>query len=732
MASKKLSSVPELHFMTPGTSSSGLIPNTISKQPCIPPKRDDWDHLFQPMFNEYFTPPSIVVSTVPVATAPRPVDLADSPMSTSIDQDTPSTSITSTQEQEHSPNISQGFEESPKTPTFHYDPLHESLHEDLTSQGSSSNIRQTHTPFEHLGRWTKDHPIGNVIGDLVALVLKNKARLVARGFRQERRINFEESFAPVARIEAIRIFVENAAHKNLMIFQMNVKTTFLNGELKEEVYISQPEGFVDQDNPSHVYKLKKALYSLKQAPRAKHTKKHLYAVKQIFRYLKRTINMGLWYSKDTGMSLTAYAYADHVGCRDTRRSTFGGAQFLGEKLVSWSSKKQDCTSLSTAESEYVSLSACCAQVLWTRTQLTDYGYYFNKILIYYDSKSAIAISNNPVQQSRMKHIAVRYHFIKEHVEKDRLKFGKCNMRIKTDIKPKDQVVLDVLALTPFYQAFLISVDVPAIYIHEKTQVYGTILPKELTDQAMLESKAYQTYYAFTYGEKAPKPTYVRKKANPDTSPKQKPIQAIKGTRIKTKAKDDMIGKINLLWKIIFEKLNNVSTPRNAGNPMAPKSIVAISHVEREIIKKKGIKNPSKLFSLKHLSPISIKELNKNSSTPKRIQFINSIVILSKDNDTEEEDVSSTNAHEHDLESMVRRKEEAKERGREEDEIGTAKKVEELFKVEESEMETKEEVKEVFDDKTEEEEDADTKYYNPTLAIKELVYHEWLLKNPQPS
>ncbi|GJX56191.1 retrovirus-related pol polyprotein from transposon TNT 1-94 [Tanacetum coccineum] len=99
-------------------------------------------------------------------------------------------------------------------------------------------------------------------------VLKNKARLVAQGFRQEEGIDFEKSFAPVSRIEAIRIFVANATYKNMMIYQMDIKTNFLNGELKEEVYVSQPEGFVDQDNPSHVYKLKKALYGLKQAPRA--------------------------------------------------------------------------------------------------------------------------------------------------------------------------------------------------------------------------------------------------------------------------------------------------------------------------------------------------------------------------------------------------------------------------------------------------------------------------------
>ncbi|GKC39572.1 hypothetical protein Tco_1051956 [Tanacetum coccineum] len=143
MASEQLGSGPGLQSMTPATSSSGLVPNLIPQQPCIPPPRDDCDHLFQPMFDEYFTPPSIVVSPVQEVTAPRVVVLADSLMSTSIDQDDPSSSIPSIQEQEYSPNISQ----------------------ESTSQGSSSNVRQIHTPFEHLGKWTKDHPIANVIGD---------------------------------------------------------------------------------------------------------------------------------------------------------------------------------------------------------------------------------------------------------------------------------------------------------------------------------------------------------------------------------------------------------------------------------------------------------------------------------------------------------------------------------------------------------------------------------------
>nr|GFB34141.1 copia protein [Tanacetum cinerariifolium] len=130
-----------------------------------------------------------------------------------------------------------------------------------------------------------------------------------------------------------------------------------------------------------------------------------------------TVNTGLWYSKDSGFKLTGFSDADYAGCKVTFKSTSGGTQFLGEKLVNWSLKKQDYTVLSTVEAEYVSLSAYCAQVLWMRTQLTDYGFHFNKIPIYCDSKSTIAISCNPVQYSRTKQIAVCYHFIKERVEK---------------------------------------------------------------------------------------------------------------------------------------------------------------------------------------------------------------------------------------------------------------------------------------------------------------------------
>ncbi|GJZ28220.1 retrovirus-related pol polyprotein from transposon TNT 1-94 [Tanacetum coccineum] len=214
-------------------------------------------------------------------------------------------------------------------------------------------------------------------------VLKNKARLVAKGYRQEEGLDFEESFAPVARFEAIRIFLANAASKNMTVYQMDVKTAFLNGELKEEVYVSQPEGFVDPDRPHHVYRLKKALYGLKQAPRAcdpvdtpivERTKldedlsgipvdqtQYRSMIGSLMYLTARSINMGLWYPKDTAMTLTAYADADHSGCQDTQRSASGGAQFLGD--------------------------------------------------------NAIALCCNNIQHSRSKHIDIQHHFIKEQVEK---------------------------------------------------------------------------------------------------------------------------------------------------------------------------------------------------------------------------------------------------------------------------------------------------------------------------
>ncbi|GJV81528.1 retrovirus-related pol polyprotein from transposon TNT 1-94 [Tanacetum coccineum] len=495
----------------------------VQLTPYVPPTNKELEILFQLMFDQYLEPPRVERPVSPAPAVSVPVNLAGTSLSTTIDQDAPSPSHSPSSSALQSPSLHQGvvadstlMEDNPFAPVDNH-PFINIFAMKPSSEASSSGILVQQNLLMSLKyfiitgnearitRWItlmaiplgwyppennwQPMPYGACITlycqksnqktsnlqllkiavklDEYGDVLKNKARLVAKGYRQEEGIDFEESFAPVARIEAIRIFIANAASKNMTIYQMDVKTTFLNGELKEEVYVSQPEGFVDPDHPTHVYRLKKALYGLKQAPRAwydtlsrflldnkfskgavdptlftqktgKHillvqiyvddiifastdpkaceifsyemsskfqmsmmgqmsfflglqvsqnpggifinqskfaleilkkfgmdscdpvdtpmvdrlkldedplgipaspTKKYLEALKRVFRYLRGTINWGLWYSKDTAMALTAYADADHAGCQDTRRSTPGSAQFLGDKLVSWSSKK---------------------------------------------------------------------------------------------------------------------------------------------------------------------------------------------------------------------------------------------------------------------------------------------------------------------------------------------------------------------------------------------------------
>nr|GFC32840.1 uncharacterized mitochondrial protein AtMg00810-like [Tanacetum cinerariifolium] len=144
---------------------------------------------------------------------------------------------------------------------------------------------------------------------------------------------------------------------------------------------------------------------------ARPTEKHVHAVKRIFRYLRGTVHRGLWYPKDSSVALTTFADADHAGCQDTHRSTSGSVQFLGERLISWSSKRQKSAAISSTEVEYIALSGCCAQILWIRSQLSDYDLVFNKFPMYCDNQSAIALCCNNVQHSRLKHIDIRYHFI---------------------------------------------------------------------------------------------------------------------------------------------------------------------------------------------------------------------------------------------------------------------------------------------------------------------------------
>nr|GEW49362.1 retrovirus-related Pol polyprotein from transposon TNT 1-94 [Tanacetum cinerariifolium] len=352
------------------------------------PTNKELEILFQPMFDEYLEPPH-AERLVPSAQAePDPVNSASTPLSNTIDQDAPTLSISPSSSAFQSHSLHQGVAAEPNFMKEHIDAPVDNPpfvnvfapepHSEATSSGdiSSTDWPYVSQTLHHLNKWSKNHMLDNVIGnpsrpvstrkqlatdalwclyssvlskwiykvklDEYGDVLKNKARLVAKGYRQEEGIDFEESFAPVAPIEAIRIFIANATSRNMTIYQMDVKTAFLNGELKEEVYVS---------------------------------------------------------------------------CQDTRRSTSESAQFLGDKLVSWSSKKQKSIAISKTEAEYIAMSGCCAQILWMRSQLTDYGFDFNKIPLYCDNRSAIALCCNNVQHSRSKHIDIHHHFIRDQVER---------------------------------------------------------------------------------------------------------------------------------------------------------------------------------------------------------------------------------------------------------------------------------------------------------------------------
>ncbi|GKC64045.1 retrovirus-related pol polyprotein from transposon TNT 1-94 [Tanacetum coccineum] len=292
-----------------------------------------------------------------------------------------------------------------KTTKRELDLLFEAMHDDyIGGQPSSAprtgpaaqapqvlqTLTDTTTTFKRLDVWVLVPPSDNIKSltlkwlfknkhDEENTVIRNKTRLVMRGYRQEEGIDFKESFAPVARMETIRIFLAYDAHKSFIVFQMDVKTAFLHGTLKKDVYVCQPEGFIDADHSSHVYKLKKALYGLKQVPRAWYDELSTSLLQNHF--FKGTIDPTLFirrfyydvlvikdklYLDQNGspvdaikyrfwFELTGFSDADYVRCKDTFKSTSGGAEYLGENLVSWSSKKQDCTELSTAEVEYVSL-----------------------------------------------------------------------------------------------------------------------------------------------------------------------------------------------------------------------------------------------------------------------------------------------------------------------------------------------------------------------------------------
>ncbi|GJZ79007.1 putative reverse transcriptase, RNA-dependent DNA polymerase, partial [Tanacetum coccineum] len=275
------------------------------------------------------------------------------------------------------------------------------------------------------------------------IVFRNKARLVAQGYTQEEGLDYDKVFAPVARIEAIRLFLAYVSFKDFIVYQMDVNNAFLYDKIEEEVYVCQPPGFEDPEFPDKVYKVKKALYGLHQAPRAWYetlstylldnefqrgqidktlfqvTPKvsHLHAVKRIFRYLKGQPKLGLWYPKDSPFDLKAYTDSDYAAASLDKKSTTRCSQFLGKRLISWQCKKQTIVANPTTEAEYVVASSCYGQVLWIENQSLDYGYNFMNIKIFIDNESTIYIVKNPVFYSKTKHIEIRHHFIRDSNEK---------------------------------------------------------------------------------------------------------------------------------------------------------------------------------------------------------------------------------------------------------------------------------------------------------------------------
>nr|GEW34691.1 hypothetical protein [Tanacetum cinerariifolium] len=582
MASKQFSLEPGLSNLNKTRKSSNPSVSQVSET-----SKKDLEDLFQNFYDEYFDSSKIMKSsTTNVETSYVEIhshgeevfhessesfqeESSSSSLNDDVQQSSDKVGVPSSNTQSISSNMIPNVDEARTSHNVFNECLEDAYFDASTSFHDPSNVYTFYQPYPHAKKWTKDHPLYKIIDDpkssvrtrgqlanscfscllsfiepanvaealrdadwnkkdKSSLVIRNKARLVAVGYSQQECIDYDETFASVARIEAIRLFLAYAAHKNFTVFQMDVNTAFLNGILKEEVYVGQPPGFVSKQSPDHVYALDKALYGLKQAPRAwydvlsrlliesgfqkgsidttlfiKKKGKHIMLIQIyvddiifgstnlkyctefsdlmvkrfemsmmgemkfflglqvnqfsnrifinqskyildilkrfgmenydtvptpmveqaklkldlvekpvdhtdyrsmigsliVFRYLKGTINLGLWYPKDSGFDLTAYSDADHAGCHLDRKSTSGSVQFLDDKLVCWSSKKQNCVSTSTAEFEYVVVSSCCAQVLWMRTQLTVYGFFYDKVPIYCDSKSATTISCNPVQHT---------------------------------------------------------------------------------------------------------------------------------------------------------------------------------------------------------------------------------------------------------------------------------------------------------------------------------------------
>nr|GEU56532.1 hypothetical protein [Tanacetum cinerariifolium] len=364
----------------------------------------------------------------------------------------------------------------------------ESVVTDFNNLETTVNVSPTPTTRIHT-----IHPKTKILRDPMSVVqTRSKVNKNSEAHALEG-IDYDEVFALVARIEAIRIFLAFASYMGFIVNQMDVKSAFLYGIIDEEVYVTQPPGFVDPRFPNKVYKVVKALYGLHQAPKAwyvtlstfleksgykrevidktlfiKQDKKDIMLVQvyvddiifgstkkywcdefeetmknsvktastpiethkplvkdkeaidvdvHLNRYLKGQPKLGLWYPKVSSFDLEAYSDSDYAGANLDRKSTTGGCQFLGRRLILWQCKKQTIMATSTIEAEYITAAHCCGQTLWIQNQLLDYGFNIMNTKIYIDNESTICIVKNLVFHSKTKHIEIRHHFIRDAFKK---------------------------------------------------------------------------------------------------------------------------------------------------------------------------------------------------------------------------------------------------------------------------------------------------------------------------
>ncbi|GJZ77811.1 putative ribonuclease H-like domain-containing protein [Tanacetum coccineum] len=418
------------------TRSANPPPST----PFVPPSRTDWDILFQPLFDELFNPPPSVdfpapevIAPIDEVVAPEPAVSTSTPSSTTVDQDAPSPSNSQTTPETPPPVIPNDVEEDNhdiEVAHMGNDPYFGiQILEVSSDQSSSSDIIHTivppdHQVSEHNSKWTKDHPLENIIEVKLRcelcgrVVLKNKATYSFRrclrfngrkrigrgvegefysclGFAGDKRSGSERRRAgdgrllckPAAGIGGIWVWIKEREPRN----EACEATEVLKYGRLELFMASRPD-------------LQFAICMCARY-QARPTKKHLNAVKRILRYLKGTVHWDYGIRNASSIALTTFAYADHAGCQDTRRSTSGSMQLLGDRLVSWSSKRQKSAAISSTEAEYIALSGCCAQILWMRSQLTDYGFGRSSRIrrILKDGGEVFFISPNPTTRIHKDH-----------------------------------------------------------------------------------------------------------------------------------------------------------------------------------------------------------------------------------------------------------------------------------------------------------------------------------------